>query len=68
MGAAVLAAVGTGHYKTIEEATACMVHVKDTYLPNPDMQGQYSDRFEEYSTIYEALKPLNHRISNRLNL
>lgn len=68
LGAAVLAAVGTGHYNTIEEATACMVHAKDTYLPNPDMQGQYSDRFEEYVTIYEELKPLNHRISNRLNL
>ncbi|MEQ2579713.1 FGGY-family carbohydrate kinase [Hominiventricola aquisgranensis] len=68
LGAAIIAAVGTAYYKTIEEATACMVHSKDTFFPNLDMYRQYSDRFEEYKSIYGVLKPLNHRISNRLNL
>ena len=67
LGAAIIAAVGTGYYKTIEEAAACMIHPREIFYPNLAMYRQYNDRFEEYKLIYKALTPLNHRISDRLN-
>ena len=56
LGAAILGAVGSGVYGTIEEAVEQMVHSKRTIEPNQDNTEMYTDLFECFRDTFLALR------------
>jgi xylulokinase len=62
LGAAILAGVGIGEYRSVDEAVKLLVKEKETYYPNPDMHKQYTERFAIYSELYPTVKNLTHRM------
>ncbi|MBJ7348084.1 MAG: hypothetical protein JHC87_05895, partial [Thermoleophilaceae bacterium] len=59
LGAAINAAVGTGHYPDYETAVGRMTSVGDVFMPNPANQELYDRIFKDvYSKLYGRLKPL----------
>ena len=54
-GAIMVAGVGVGLWKDLEEA-AGLAKVETETLPNPANQPAYRDSFEIYSAIYPAMK------------
>ena len=57
-GAAMLAAVAAGEYKSVEEIAAKLVHVVDTVEPEPEIAARYEKRYAQFKEIYPALKPV----------
>ena len=62
LGAAVLAAAGTGFYRSVEEACKKMVRTAGRYEPEPDMQKRYHEKYEVYLELYGSLKAINRRL------
>ncbi len=62
LGAAVLAAAGTGFYRSVEEACKKMVRTAERYEPEPDMQKRYHEKYEVYLELYGSLKAINRRL------
>ena len=63
LGAAIITAYGIGAYKTLDDATAKMVHYADTFKPNPDHTELYKSLFEDvYLKMYGKLEPIYKRI------
>ena len=60
-GAAMLAAVGCGRFRTTEEAGRALVHVKKSYYPRSEQAGRYAERYEIYRRLYPALKNISLR-------
>lgn len=56
LGCAVLCGVGAGHFATIDDGIAAMVHPGRLIEPRPREQALYADLFERYSALYPALK------------
>ena len=48
LGAAVLAAIGTGIYQSLPEAVANLIQVKDRFYPNAAVAAKYEKRYREY--------------------
>ena len=65
LGAALLAAVGTGAYGSFEEAVAATVRVTRTHRPDPARQEAYQKNYEVYRELYERLQPTMHREDKR---
>lgn len=63
MGAAMLAAVGCGEYKSVREASEAIVRVVDSYEPRREIALKYNDRYNEFRQIYPALKGVFGSIS-----
>ncbi len=63
LGAAILAGVAIGEYKSIDEAVGAVVKEKETFYPQKDKVKIYEERFQIYRDIYPTLRNLNHRIS-----
>ncbi|MDW8048336.1 MAG: xylulokinase [Nitrososphaerota archaeon] len=61
LGAAILAGVGTEHYRDVKEATEKTVRIKRIYDPNPEKHGAYEriyrDYREAFKRVYEPLSP-----------
>ena len=57
LGAAIMAAVGSGYHRRLEEAVAQMVHSADTTLPLPDQVAAYAATYAEYIQWREQLYP-----------
>lgn len=55
LGAAMCAAVAGGVYRDIDEAVKHMVHMKKTYLPNPEKRKIYEKKFAAYKQALAAL-------------
>jgi xylulokinase len=55
LGCAVLAGVGTGIFKNIEEATDKMVHITERYEPRLENKKLYDKLFKIYCKVYDAL-------------
>ena len=55
-GAAMLAMVGCGAYKSVAEAAAAIVRVRETVEPDPAAARLYDDRYETFRTFYPALR------------
>ncbi|MCI8742683.1 MAG: hypothetical protein HFG63_08645 [Lachnospiraceae bacterium] len=60
LGAAILAAVGTGAYPDIRSAAGKMVHMDKTFYPDGKMRESYDWGYEVFQTLYERLRPVNH--------
>jgi xylulokinase len=56
LGAAILAAVGAGLYKTCEEAANVMVRRGEEFHPSDVRRAMYSEMYSVYSKLYPALK------------
>jgi xylulokinase len=56
-GAAALAAVGTGAFDSILEATDAWLQVERTIAPDPARVGVYDDIYGAFRELYPALKP-----------
>lgn len=55
-GSAVLAAHGAGHFATIDEGIAAMVHPGRLIQPIPGNVAQYNEIYARYLSLYPALK------------
>lgn len=56
LGAAMLAAVGTGRYKSVKEAAESIVKVACVVEPEPDIVARYEEKYRQFKLIYPALK------------
>ena len=55
-GAAMLAMVGCGEYKTVKDAANAIVRVKETVLPDEKIAALYVQRYAHFVKLYPALK------------
>ena len=55
-GVALLAAVGDGAYKNIEEACKATIHVVEKISPQKSSQKKYNAAFPVYQGLYASLK------------
>ncbi|MEM2238688.1 MAG: xylulokinase [Candidatus Bathyarchaeia archaeon] len=58
LGAAILAGVGGGLFKSIEEACSRMVHLKYKYNPNYENRKTYDRLYKIYLALYNSLKDI----------
>lgn len=56
LGGAILAAVGCGEYKSIEEANEKMIKVVETIEPDPELVELYNKGYSKFRKLYPALK------------
>lgn len=56
LGAAIGAAVGSGEYKSFEDATNAMVRVSRVVTPNVEKAGIYSEKYDTFCRYLDALK------------
>ena len=57
-GAAMLAMVGCGEYRSVAEAASAIVRVKETVLPVPSVAAAYEQKYRRFTKFYPALKGL----------
>ena len=55
-GAAILAGVGAGMYKNVEEATGSIIKEVSETSPDPDNVTRYAKYYEIYKSLYSSLK------------
>ena len=55
-GAAIMAAVGSGHFSSIEEACDRMLTIETVSEPIPEHVEQYNDYYQTYRALYHSLK------------
>jgi xylulokinase len=58
LGAAIMAAVGVGTYRTLAEAIPAMTRIDRTFEPNLRMAPRYDAMYEAYIRAISALKPI----------
>jgi len=63
LGAAILAGVAVGEYKSIDEAVKTVVKKKEVFYPQKENMKIYEEKFQIYRDIYPTLRDLNHRIN-----
>ena len=61
-GAAILAMVTCGEYKTVQEACDALVEIVDTVEPNEELVKRYNARYEQFMQIYPTCKSLFPKI------
>lgn len=62
MGAAMLAAVACGAYKSVKEAAEAIVTVKETIEPDAELAAKYEARYKQFREIYPVLRPLFQKL------
>ncbi|TYC48465.1 xylulokinase [Weissella muntiaci] len=62
MGAAILAAVGLGWFKTVQEAAEAFTEFGDAYLPDPARVAQYEQMHTIYKQVYRQTAELSHEL------
>ena len=60
-GAAILAGVGVGAWKTVAEACEKTIRVKQEIQPNSDALKLYDEQFKVYQALYPALRSVLHK-------
>ncbi|MEK3888122.1 xylulokinase [Bacillus sp. FSL K6-3431] len=63
MGAAMLAAYGSGWFTSLQACADTFVQVVETYHPNPDNVATYEKLFPIYQDVYSKTKDLNEQLS-----
>jgi xylulokinase len=56
LGAAMLAAVGTGVYADVNTAAEAIVKVVDTVEPKKEIAARYEEKYQQFKMIYPSLK------------
>jgi xylulokinase len=62
-GAALLAAVGAGAFRTVEEACDALVHVTQRVAPDATTAARYREIHAVYRTLYPALRESMHALA-----
>lgn len=62
MGAAMIAAVGTGWFSDFEACSKEFVHYKSEVKPNSDTVAQYEKVYANYKEVYPTIKDLSHKL------
>lgn len=62
MGGAMLAMVACGEYSSVEEAAKAMIKVKETIEPTAELVKKYEEKYQQFKSIYPALKPVFPKI------
>jgi len=62
LGSAMMAAVHSGYYASLEEAARSMVHIAAVLEPRPHLRGVYDDAYGRYCNTYPALRDLMHSL------
>lgn len=62
LGAAMLASLGIGVYKSLNEVSKQMVHVASLVEPVREHHKQYDKLFKIYKKLYPLLKPVFHQL------
>lgn len=65
LGCAMLAGLGIGLYKNIDEAYERVRKPGKVYKPDKKLTDQYSECYRTYKDLYPALKPVHHTIFDR---
>ena len=55
LGSAILAAVGSGHYDSIQSAAGQMVQIARTIEPDQSRHAAYAEPYQVYKALYPAL-------------
>lgn len=55
-GGAMLAMVGCGQYESVQAAADALVEVADRVEPDPELTERYEARYQQFRTIYPALR------------
>jgi FGGY-family pentulose kinase len=63
LGSALVAAVHSGHFASLEEAAGAMVRIAAVVEPRPALRGVYDDAYARYCGTYPALRDLMHSLS-----
>ncbi|MBQ9595539.1 MAG: hypothetical protein IJR35_06720, partial [Synergistaceae bacterium] len=63
MGAAMLAMVACGEYKTVNEAAQAIVKVAKSEEPDPELVKKYEALYQQFKMIYPAMKKVFETIS-----
>ncbi|MBO5459153.1 MAG: xylulokinase, partial [Lachnospira sp.] len=63
LGAAMLAAVGTGKYADVASAADQIIHVVSTVEPDAEIAARYEEKYQQFKQIYPALKPVFNAIT-----
>ena len=58
LGAAMLAGLATGVWRTAQEAAACFVKAERRFEPDPGRQARYQEKYQHYQQLYPAVKQL----------
>jgi xylulokinase len=58
-GAALLAGVGAGAWKSVEESCSATIKTMDKTTANPAAVRKYEEYYRQYTALYPALKPIN---------
>lgn len=59
-GAALLAAVGAGHFESVESACETAIHLTGSTIPQPEQGRAYETIYRLYRGLYPALRPTFH--------
>ncbi len=62
LGAVALASIASGHFQSLEEATANIISFNKTYMPDTNAHARYTDKFELFKQAYYANRPINHAL------
>ena len=65
-GAAIMAGVGTGVYKSIPEACDAIISVVERTAPNQANVAEYNDYYEVYKNLYPSIKGACHTLSKKV--
>lgn len=63
MGAAMIAAVGTGWFSDFEACSQAFVNYKSEVKPNPEAVKQYEQVYAHYQEVYPTIKELSHKLT-----
>jgi xylulokinase len=63
-GAALLAAVGTGHFASVSEAVEACVSLAGSTEPDPSRQAACEAAYAVYHGLYAALRPSMHQLAD----
>jgi xylulokinase len=58
LGACILAAVGCGKFKSVEEAGTKLIKVTQTIDQEPELVEKYERKYQQWRKMYPALKPI----------
>lgn len=64
LGAAMLAGLAIGFYRSTDDAINNMVKIKDIYYPDPEIYNIYQEKYEVYKNIYSAIRGISGRSSS----
>lgn len=58
LGSCILAAVGCGHFATVEDATNAIIKVTKTVKPQPEKVIKFNNKYAQFREIYPTIKKL----------